>query len=132
VEELNRLLARGHDGVAAQVWFFEPAGFPPDWTQSGLWRSAAAIPGVKVHADPDGRQARLFGAATSGFVVLYDPRGQLLFNGGITASRGHAGDNGGEDAVLSILAGQQPNLRQTPVYGCSLLGECKAAQKSIP
>jgi hypothetical protein len=132
VEELNRLLALGHDHVAAQVWFFKPAGFQPDWTQSGLCRSAAAIPGVTIHNDLDGRQARLFGAATSGYVVLYDPRGQLLFKGGITGSRGHAGDNAGENAVASLLAGQRPGLRQTPVYGCSLLGECKDAQNSIP
>jgi hypothetical protein len=131
VEELNHLLALGHDRVAVQVWFFKPAGFPLDWTQSGLWRSAAAIPGVTVHEDSDGRQARSFGAATSGYVVLYDPHGQLLFKGGITGSRGHAGDNAGESAVVSILAGQAPSLRQTPVYGCSLLGECKTDQNLI-
>jgi hypothetical protein len=132
VEELNRLLAVFHDRVAAQIWFFQPAGSPPDWTHSGLCRSAAAIPGVTIQADPDGRQARRFGAATSGFVVLYDPNGKLLFDGGITGSRGHAGDNAGANAVASLLAGRQPGLRQTPVYGCSLLGECKAAQNSMP
>jgi hypothetical protein len=125
MEELNRLLARGHDNVAVQVWFFKPAGFPADWTRSDLWRSAAAIPGVTVQDDPEGAQARLFGAETSGYVLLYDPRGKLLFKGGITGSRGHAGDNAGEDAVVSLLAGQDTSLRQTPVYGCSLLGECK-------
>src|ERR1700722_18336657 len=82
MEELNRLLARCHDKVAVQVWFFKPTGFPADWTRSSLWQSAAAIPGVTVHDDPDGAQARLFGAETSGFVLLYDSRGQLRFKGG--------------------------------------------------
>jgi hypothetical protein len=132
MEELNRLLALRQHNVATQVWFFRPAGFPPDWTQSGLWRSAAAIPGLTVHEDPDGQQARLFGAATSGYVVLYDPRGQLLFHGGITASRGHVGDNAGQEALAALLAGQGSDLRQTPVYGCPLFGECKASQNSIP
>jgi len=127
IEELNRLLARCHGGVTVQVWFFKPAGFSEDWTRTSLWRSAAAIPGVTVYDDPDGAQARLFGAETSGYVLLYDPRGKLRFRGGITGSRGHAGDNAGEDAIVSLLDGQEPNLSQTPVYGCSLLGECRAS-----
>ena len=131
MEELNRLLARCHDSVAAQVWFFKPAGFPADWTRSSLWQSAAAIPGVTVHDDPDGAQARLFGAETSGFVLLYDSRGQLRFKGGITGSRGHAGDNAGVSTVVSLLAGQEVALRQTPVYGCSLLGKCQVSSKQI-
>ena len=57
------------------------------------WRSAAAIPGVTVHVDHDGGEARRFGAETSGFVVLYDAHGELLFAGGITTGRGQAGDN---------------------------------------
>jgi hypothetical protein len=130
MEELNRLLARCHGNVAAQVWFFKPAGFSADWTRSDLWRSAAAIPGVTVHEDPDGAQARLFGAETSGFVLLYDPHGKLRFKGGITGSRGHAGDNAGEDSVVSLLDGHGVSLTQTPVYGCSLLGECRATAQT--
>jgi hypothetical protein len=125
IEELNRILARWRNSVSAQVWFFKPAGFPSEWTQSSLWRSATAIPGVTAHEDADGAQARLFGAETSGYVVFYDARGRLEFRGGITAGRGHAGDNAGEDAIVSLLAGHDAGLRQTPVYGCSLLGECQ-------
>ena len=125
VEELNRLLAKSSGRVAAQVLFFRPRGFPDDWTRTDLWRSAAAMPGVRVIEDPDGAQARLFGAETSGYVLLYDTRGQLLFKGGITGSRGHAGDNPGETAVCSLLAGRQVNLNQIPVYGCSLLDKCE-------
>jgi len=125
IEELNRLLARRSESVNAQVWFFRPKAFPTNWTQSSLWRAAAAIPGVTVQEDVDGTQARLFGAETSGFVLLYDPRGKLRFKGGITGSRGHAGDNEGEDTIVSLLAGQETGLSQTPVYGCSLLGKCR-------
>ena len=125
VEELNRLLAKSSGRVAAQVLFFKPRGFPDNWTRTDLWRSAAAMPGVKVLEDLDGAQARLFGAETSGYVLLYDTRGQLLFKGGITGSRGHAGDNAGENAVCSLLAGQRVSLKQIPVYGCSLLDRCE-------
>ena len=125
MEELNRLLARTEGKVAAQVFFFKPDKFSGDWVHSDLWKSAAAIPGVVVREDPNGAQARLFGAETSGDVLLYDTHGQLLFKGGITGSRGHAGDNAGENAIVARLQGQAVSLKQTPVYGCSLLGKCE-------
>ena len=126
LEELNRLLARSQGRVDAQVLFFKRGKFSGDWTRTDLWRNAAAIPGVAVHEDLDGAQARLFGAETSGYVLLYDAHGQLLFKGGITGSRGHAGDNAGENAIVSLLTGQDAKLKQTQVYGCSLLGKREA------
>ena len=33
------------------------------------------------------------------------PSGKLTFQGGITAGRGHQGDNAGETAVVSLLRG---------------------------
>ena len=131
VEELNRLMARSNGKVTAQVWFFKPSGFSNDWTRTSLWASATAIPGVAVHEDIDGAESLRFGAETSGYVLLYDTRGQLLFNGGITAGRGHAGDNAGENAVVSLLARQEVKLKHTEVYGCSLLGQCKALPKGV-
>jgi hypothetical protein len=122
-------MARSQGRVAAHVVFFKPGKFTDDWTQTSLWWSAATIPGVTVHEDLDGGQARLFGAETSGYVLLYDTHGQLLFRGGITGGRGHAGDNAGENALVSLLAGKNVNLKQTPVYGCSLLGSCEKLPK---
>jgi hypothetical protein len=123
MEELNRLLAQCNGRVAAHVFFFKPSNLPHDWTQTSLWRSAAAIPGVTVQEDIDDALARKFGAETSGYVLLYDTRGRLLFRGGITGSRGHDGDNAGESAIVSLVTGQNTNLRQTPVYGCSLFSK---------
>jgi hypothetical protein len=131
LEELNRLIARSGGNVAAQVWFFRPAGFSEQWTRAGLWQSASAIPGVTAHEDPDGLQARQFGAQTSGYVLLYDTHGRLLFKGGITAGRGHAGDNAGEDALVSILAGKTAHVRETAVFGCSLLGDCSVTTNEV-
>ena len=42
----------------------------------------------------------------------------------LPAAGGHEGDNAGESTVIAILAGQQTEVHGTPVYGCSLLGEC--------
>jgi hypothetical protein len=131
VEELNQLLAHCDGRVAAHVLFFKPGNFPPDWTRSDLWRSAAAIAGVTVQDDVDGALARRFRAETSGQVLLYNQLGQLLFRGGITAGRGHAGDNAGESAIIALAAGQNPDSVQTPVYGCSLLSETCSRPEAV-
>ena len=126
IENLNRLLARGRDRVSASVLFFQPSNRPPAWAHSSLWNSAAAIPGVRIQGDSDGAEARRFGAETSGFVVLYDTKGSLLFRGGITAGRGHAGDSPGAEAILSAIGGDTASTPETPVFGCTLLDKCIA------
>jgi hypothetical protein len=120
VEELNRLLARCSRPVTTHAFFFKPADCAEEWSQTSLRLSAAAIPGVVVHDDLDGEISSQFGAKTSGSVLLYDSNGRLLFKGGITASRGHAGDNAGSDAIVSLLERKQTELSQTRVYGCAL------------
>jgi hypothetical protein len=125
MEELNRILAHAAGNVTTHVLFLKPAGFSDDWLRSSLWEGAAAIPGVAVREDSAGAEARIFGAETSGYLVVYAPNGKLLYKGGITGSRGHAGDNAGADAVISLLAGT-PGLPSAPVFGCSLLKECQS------
>ena len=71
--------------------------------------------------DPEGREARLFGAAASGAVALYDTHGILAFSGGITGARGHSGDNAGRSAVVALLTGRRPERARTFVFGCDLL-----------
>ena len=119
--ELAILMAHCQGLVNARVVFFRPSGSHEDWTHSDLWQAAAAIPGVTVQADEDGREARLFHAETSGHTALYDARGQLIFDGGITASRGHSGDNDGREAIMALLHGKTTERAQTPVYGCLIL-----------
>jgi len=131
VEELNRVMAECQGKVATHVYFFKPDKLPADWVQTGLRESAAAIPGVIVHDDANGELAERFGGETSGYVVLYNPKGQLLFSGGITGSRGHAGDNAGESALVSLLNGHAANVERTQVYGCSLLDKLPG-QDSAP
>ncbi len=53
--------------------------------------------------DDDGAEAKRFGAETSGQTLLYDERGTLAFSGGITGSRGHAGDNAGRASLLALI-----------------------------
>ncbi|HSY74262.1 MAG TPA: hypothetical protein VK810_02225, partial [Dongiaceae bacterium] len=92
-------------------------------------KTASTIPGLAIHEDMDGATAKQFGAKTSGFVVLYNAQGQLLFHGGITSGRGHIGDNTGESSIVALLDGHDNFVKQTPVYGCSLAGEsCKSCE----
>jgi hypothetical protein len=125
IGELNRLLTRVSTNISVQVVFMQPNIVPKDWTQTALWKSAAAIPGVTVLADSEGAEAKRFGAESSGYVVLYNEHGNLIFSGGITSARGHAGDNAGESAIIALLNNKNSNIRSTPVFGCGLLNRSK-------
>ena len=121
MSDLAVLMAHCQGLVNAHVIFFRPSGSRGDWIHSDLWKTAAIIPGVTVQADEDGREAQLFHAETSGHTALYDAQGRLVFDGGITASRGHEGDNDGSEAIVALLHGKTPERAQTPVYGCLIL-----------
>jgi hypothetical protein len=120
VEELNRLMVRVGGLVKTHLLFLKPADMPADWEKTDLWQAAAAIPGTSLRPDLDGAEAARFGSATSGQALLYDAQGRLLFSGGITPARGHAGDSAGRSAILSLLTAGTATAARTPVFGCSL------------
>jgi hypothetical protein len=120
--ELERLVARVDGRMRAVVLFRADDGVEIDWSGNDLWNQATALAGVEVLRDTDGRLAQRFGVRTSGQALVYAPDGRLLFAGGITASRGHAGDNAGVDAILALLSQPAPDVPSTPVFGCPLTG----------
>jgi hypothetical protein len=120
VAELARLMAHSQGRMRAQVVMYRPASQPVTWAQGDLWRSAAAIPGVSVSLDNDGVESKRFGVAISGHTLVYDEQGRLIFSGGITASRGHEGDNDGRLAIASFLENHTMAISRTPVFGCFL------------
>ncbi len=120
LSELARLMARCPDRATVYVLFYKPGNRPADWEKTDSYYRAAAIPGVHALCDPDGIEARRFHAFTSGQALLYDANGRLAFNGGITATRGHEGDNAGLSALIALLTGQTPERTRTPVFGCAL------------
>lgn len=75
--------------------------------------------------DKTASEAKAFGAVSSGETYLFDRDGKLCFQGGITAARGHEGDNSGRESIEKILSGRQSARLNYPVYGCLL--ESKAA-----
>jgi hypothetical protein len=133
LDELGEALARAGTRPETYVLFLKPEEFSNGWEQTDSWRQAAAIPHVTVVRDDSGLEARRFGAATSGQTLLYDASGNLLFSGGITAARGHAGDNAGRSELVSLLNGgrsappralnrEQSGRDATSVFGCPLFG----------
>ena len=116
--ELGRLMPAITARADVWVLFLDPEG--ADWRGTDRWVQAEAIPGVHVLADPDGGIADQLHAYTSGQVVVYDPDGALVFNGGITPGRGHEGTNEGRSDVASIVLGTQAVSTTTPVFGCDL------------
>lgn len=81
---------------------------------------ARQIKGAKLSFDADGTEAQRFGSRTSGDLLIYDASGKLVFCGGITAGRGHQGDNLAAAAAKSAAAGSATQLARMPVFGCSL------------
>jgi glyoxylase-like metal-dependent hydrolase (beta-lactamase superfamily II) len=117
--ELREIMAQANGRLNAFVLFLRPQGTADVWEHTATWAAAQDIPGVAVRVDRDGAEAARFGAATSGHTVLYNAEGRLLFAGGITAARGHVGDNSGRQSVLALL----DNKSAAPahlVYGCRL------------
>jgi hypothetical protein len=133
LDELGEALARAGTQPRTYVLFLKPEAFSNGWEQTDSWRQAAALLDVTVVRDDSGLEARRFGAATSGQTLLYDADGNLLFSGGITAARGHAGDNAGRSELVTLLnrgpsappvtlnRGQSAR-DATSVFGCPLFG----------
>lgn len=120
--ELAVLMAQSEGHVRAHIVFYHPPGTEEDWTHTDLWDTAAGIPGVTVMDDIGGAEARRFHATVSGQTLLYAADGHRQFAGGITAARGHAGDNAGRATILALLHREAPDGLATPVFGCSLQG----------
>jgi len=120
MSELAQVVARVQNKARVYVLFYTPSAIGPQWDNTNLRREAAEIPGVTVLSDRDGVEARRFGAETSGHTFLFAADGRLLFSGGITASRGHSGDNAGEIAIVSLINNRVSERARTVVFGCAL------------
>jgi hypothetical protein len=134
IGELESLLAKGKGQFDAAIFFYQPESGSQDWSRTALVETARSLPGARVMADPDGQMAKRFGAETSGHTIVYGPDGKLLFSGGITASRGHLGDNTGFEAVLKILRNEKlsAKAKTAPVFGCGLFDVCTTTPMTPP
>lgn len=120
LQELAKVMRYASQPGDAIVLAVRPNEVSAGFEHTDIWEQAAAIPGVDVRVDIGGTAARALGLFVSGATSVYDAGGRLLFSGGITSARGHAGDNAGSDAIIALLSGRTTGMRHTPVYGCSL------------
>jgi len=120
LHELLRIVSRARVSVKVYIVFYSPPNASAEWKGGELYELARSIPGAIVSTDVGGVESRRFQATTSGQTLLFSSNAQLLFTGGITAARGHDGDNDGEDALLSLISGGHSGQVEYPVYGCAI------------
>lgn len=125
VEELSRILAHTGARLKVHALLFAPEDAAPEWFESALVDRLLKLPHTAISTDVAGRHAAARGALTSGDAQLYAPDETLIFHGGVTIARGHAGDSPGSAAVIAAVNNSVPEERaavKTPVYGCQLHG----------
>lgn len=83
--------------------------------------SALTRAGIKVAVWPDldGEEVQRFGVSTSGHLLVYGARGELIFSGGVTPSRGHRGPNDGRTAIEQWFRFGVASRSSHSVFGCS-------------
>jgi hypothetical protein len=116
--ETERLRTLVGDSFHLIVVFADDPAF--NLSQSRNFHQASAWKDAVLFRDTDGREIDLFGARTSGQVLIFDKDRRLLFKGGITESRGHEGDNDNLQRAISVCRSPASEVAVTPVYGCSL------------
>lgn len=116
-------LARIQSAAQGRTEIVAVIGLPEGLTSGDareMVETVQRIPGARIVLDPNEVETRRFGCYTSGQALLYTPQGKLCYQGGITGSRGHEGDNAGKSALLAALEQNAPTLTSAPVYGCCL------------
>jgi hypothetical protein len=120
VAELFKIYSHATNKFKITVLAYKPAAEADSWIETDSIRDLRRVH-ANIVVDRDGAEAAHNGMTTSGQVILYDATGNLVFNGGITSSRGHQGDNFGEQAALDQINGVSQRLFVSkPVFGCSL------------
>lgn len=120
IEQLDRLMTRNPESIQAVALLWAEESNPTHSPAGDYQRRLSALPNVTIVADPGGEKAKSFGAVVSGSVAAYDANGNLRFQGGLTASRGHAGSSAGMDILEAIARGQPTgDFAETPAFGCA-------------
>lgn len=86
-------------------------------------RMAASLSRSGTMTDDGEFEAICFDAKTSGYILYYDPAGNLRFRGGVLAERGSARTNAFEHALVEAIRDPRYPVVHTPVFGCPLIGE---------
>ncbi|MDQ8196538.1 hypothetical protein QEH56_00170 [Pelagicoccus enzymogenes] len=125
LEQVDRLIARNPDSIRlvglVRGGEESAAHSEHDFQTGTYWKRLSAMPNAQPVADANGALARLLGTHASGATIAYDQSGNLRFQGGLTASRGHAGPSRALTELESIARQSAPlELCTTPTFGCAL------------
>jgi hypothetical protein len=121
LDSVDHVLARHGSRIDATLILTGGVEIDPgaqDWFDQWCQRRKVAL----VH-DVQRIESARFGVKTSGHVLLYDETGARRFSGGISAGRGHTGDNPGLQSLMAAMEGATPVLERGedfPVYGCAI------------
>ncbi len=127
VDELANIAYECQGSVDILIVFFCPNQSDASWQDTRLVRQAKRIPKAAIAFDCNAHESQRFRATISGQVMLFSPTGKLWFNGGITVSRGHAGESYGKSEVIALLRSSHQTNRGTndpqrfPTFGCMLV-----------
>ncbi|MBI1247724.1 hypothetical protein GC197_07715 [bacterium] len=119
LSELARIQADCGDRLRIGIAVYQPD--EENWSDTPVVRQALDIPKAHVFADPNGELATLFGAETSGHVMLFSTQGIRTFSGGITPGRGHEGNSLGREAIRQYVSQNEIICDTTHVYGCPIV-----------
>jgi hypothetical protein len=131
LDELQVVLSHQTRPVTVHAVFVQLPGFTDEDMADESWEKAGRIPGLERRIDVGGVEARRFSAVVSGFTVLYDASGELLFEGGITGSRGQVGANAGRNAVIDLLHHGSADVHRTHVFGCALFDRAERIRPPV-
>ncbi len=121
LHELRRVLdAAGARPPAVYILLFRPSRRPAEWRDEGVFSASSLPRNATVLPDEDGQFAASLHADTSGEVVLYGGDDHLLFQGGVTASRGHEGPSAGSERLQATLRSGTAASGVSSVFGCNL------------
>lgn len=123
LSELQRLVRLLPSSKQLALVYYRPSNSSASWEADYLNSEISLFRHAEIVDDVAGIEASRFGATTSGHVVLVGADNSIEFSGGITAGRGHEGDNPAKSALVHILGthSRWHGRTQFPVYGCSLL-----------
>jgi hypothetical protein len=122
LSELEESLARLPADVSVRVVFVTCGFEAAEVEASSIVNQARSLSRGIVQFDTTGREARRFGATTSGEVFAVNAEGQVLFHGGLTPARGHQGDAAGQTSLELLAQGIPSAISTAPVFGCRLPG----------
>ena len=129
LREMERALSGNSDQVEVQIGLFCPPNEPDEWTKTSLSKFAEHLKPGSTFIDRSAVEARRFGVLTSGHVLVFSASGKILFSGGVTAAKGHDGENRGGLALRSLCRGDDLPLIEQPVFGCPIIESSTSESK---